>query len=132
MWLDSSEGYCLSYYGMIVPQVSAIASIERDSVANFGFFFLFPFTTSNREDMNRRQAEFCGCLLQEMKDIGMTLAVISGSDSLFELAGDYMGNYVTVRLTDERVPERRAADTFSVFMWSLTALPLPMTLPPFE
>lgn len=94
MWLDSSEGYCLSYYGMIVPQVSAIASIERDSVANFG-------TISNREDMNRRQAEFCGCLLQEMKDIGMTLAVISGSDSLFELAGDYMGNYVTVRLTDE-------------------------------
>ena len=43
MWLDSSEGYCLSYYGMIVPQVSAIASIERDSVANFGFFFLFPY-----------------------------------------------------------------------------------------
>ena len=101
MWLDSSEGYCLSYYGMIVPQVSAIASVERDSVANFGFFFLFPYTISNREDMNRRQAEFCGCLLQEMKDIGMTLAVISGSDSLFELAGDYMGNYVTVRLTDE-------------------------------
>lgn len=38
LWVDSSDGYRFSYYGLTVPDVSAMVSIERDSVANFGFF----------------------------------------------------------------------------------------------
>ena len=58
LWLDSADGYQLSYYGQRVPDVSAMAVIERDSVANFGFFFLFPYNVSTKEEMNRRQALF--------------------------------------------------------------------------
>ncbi len=102
LWVDSSDGYRFSYYGLTVPDVSAIASIERDSVVNFGFFFLFPYNAANRDEMNCRQAQFCGNLLQEMHDIGVSFSVIgSSSDSLFEICGDYKGNFIKVRLSEE-------------------------------
>ena len=104
LWLDSTDGYQFSYYGLTVPDVSALASIERDSVGNFGFFFLFPYSsTSTKEEMNLRQSQFCGSLLREMYDIGVSLDVITNPDSLFEVAGNYKGNFVEIRLMDEVV-----------------------------
>lgn len=101
LWIDSSDGYRFSYYGLTVPDVSAMASIERDSVTNFGFFFLFPYNAANRDEMNCRQAQFCGSLLQEMHDIGISFSVIVSPDSLFNICGDYKGNFIEVRLSEE-------------------------------
>ncbi len=101
LWVDSSDGYRFSYYGLTVPDVSAMASIERDSVANFGFFFLFPYNAANRDEMNCRQAQFCGSLLQEMHDIGVSFSVIVSPDSLFKICGDYKGNFIEVCLSEE-------------------------------
>lgn len=101
LWLDSSEGYQISYYGQTVPDVSAMATMERDSVAGYGFFFLFPYEVSSKEEMNARQAAFCGSLLQEMQDIGVVLGENQMADALFEVSGDYKGSTVDVRLIDE-------------------------------
>lgn len=101
LWVDSSDGYRFNYYGLMVPHVSAMASIEHDSVANFGFFFLFPYNDANRDEMNCRQAQFCGNLLQEMHDIGISFSVVVSSDSLFTICGDYKGNFIEVRLSEE-------------------------------
>lgn len=101
LWLDSADGYVLSYYGQTIPSVSALATIDNDSVANFGYFFLFPYDDLNHEEMNRRQALFCGCLLQEMQDLGASMGVNTLSDALFEASGDYNGNFVDFRLTEE-------------------------------
>lgn len=101
LWIDSSDGYRFSYYGLTVPYISAMVSIERDSVTNFGFFFLFPYNAANRDEMNCRQAQFCGSLLQEMYDLGISFSVIGSSDSLFEICGDYKGNFIKTRLSEE-------------------------------
>lgn len=102
LWIQSDDGYEVSYYGMRIPDVAAMASIERDSIADFAFFFLFPYTDATREEMNRRQASFSGSLLQEMQDIGALMAAEPGpEDSLFEATGEYAGNFVDLRLADE-------------------------------
>ncbi len=101
LWLDGSDGYQLNYYGQTIPDVSAMATIERDSVAGFGFFFLFPYETTTKDEMNARQAAFCGSLLQEMQDIGVVLDENQMADALFEVSGDYKGSMVDVRLIDE-------------------------------
>ncbi|MDE7438767.1 MAG: hypothetical protein K2M93_09820 [Muribaculaceae bacterium] len=101
LWLDSADGYHLNYYGQTIPGVSAMANVENDSVTNFGFFFLFPYNDVTREEMDRRQARFCGSLLQEMQDIGAVMGVNTASDALFEASGDYNGNFVDFRLLEE-------------------------------
>lgn len=101
LWLDAADGYQLNYYGQQIPDVSAMAVIERDSVDHFGFFFLFPYNLTTKEEMNKRQSQFCGSLLQEMQDIGVIMGVNPEADALFEAVGDYKGNYVDVRLMDE-------------------------------
>lgn len=102
MWLDSDGGYRFSYFGIIVPEVSAVALTEDGSVAGCGYFFLFPYNASTRDDANRQQALFCGNLLQEMSDIGMALsAALHSPEILFAVCGTYLGNSVEMRLSDE-------------------------------
>lgn len=101
LWLEKEDGYAVRYYGM-EPDVTAMARFDNDSVSDFGFFFLFPYEDGRREEANRRQAEFCGSLLQEMHDIGLVLGVNSMSDALFEAMGDYAGRFVEVRLIEEK------------------------------
>lgn len=103
LWLDSADGFHLNYYGQTIPSMSAMAAVEKDSVTNFGFFFLFPYNDLNREEINRQQALFCGSLLQEMQDIGAIIGVDTSADALFEACGDYNGNFVNVRLLDEQM-----------------------------
>lgn len=71
-WLDSADGYRLSYGGMI-PDVSALARIADGQVGDFAFFFIFPYSEGERDWANRRQAEFCGSLLQELSDCGLPM-----------------------------------------------------------
>lgn len=100
LWLEHDCGYSISYYGQ-TPDVTAMAEFENDCVKDFAFFFLFPYSGDDKECVNKRQAEFCGCLLQEMQDMGIDLGLNVSAEALFELAGMYAGNFVEVRLIDE-------------------------------
>ncbi len=73
LWLDSEDGYSLSYSAMR-PEVSAVACFEADSLTNYAYFFIFPYEGS-RQCANDRQAEFCGCLLQELADLGLQMGL---------------------------------------------------------
>lgn len=105
LWLDSADGYQLNYYGIVLTDVSAMATVESDSVSNFGYFFLFPYTSATKEEISDKQASFCGCLLQEMQDIGAMMGVNTVCDCLYEACGEYQGNFVDVRLSDETTDE---------------------------
>lgn len=103
LWLDPTDGYAVSYYGM-VPQVSAVAMYdEEDSehLAYFSYFFLFPYSNGSRENANYEQCAFCTSLLQEMEDIGMDMGGDSSSDALFEAVGNYGENNVNIRLVEQ-------------------------------
>ena len=111
LWLDSETGYGLDYYGM-TPDVSAMArfydpetadttNMATAKVNDFGFFFLFPYDNNDKESVNRNQADFCGALLTELKDMGVALGVNEASSDLFEVLGTYNGNNIDMRLFDE-------------------------------
>lgn len=106
LWLDSDSGYAINYYGM-QPEVTALASFGADdpddaSLTDFGYFFLFPYTSASKAEAVKAQADFCGNLLQEMADTGMDLGVNEASTDLFEVIGSYNGNDLDVRLLDDR------------------------------
>lgn len=107
LWLDTAEEYRLNYYGQELHCVSAMATIEGDSVANFGYFVIFPYNYTNKQETTASQAQFCGCLLQELHDLGAELDVATIPGSLFEVTGSYSANHIDLRLTDE------PADIFS-------------------
>lgn len=101
IWLDSADGYSLSYCG-IAPEMSAMASFgEDDSVEEFCYFFLFPYSESTKPEATRQQAGFTGSLLQEMLDFGCDPGVNTESDDLMEVCGVHDGDLVNVRLIDD-------------------------------
>ncbi|MDE7159728.1 MAG: hypothetical protein K2O24_02620 [Muribaculaceae bacterium] len=76
LWLDCEDGFELSYSDM-TPDVMAVACFESDSLTNYAYFFLFPYDEGSRDCVNMDQARFCGCLLQELHDMGLRM----GSDA---------------------------------------------------
>lgn len=104
LWLETSDGYGISYYGMR-PEVSAMARFGGETLSDFCFFFLFPYQEDSKRECTRRQADFCGSLLQEMHDIGIPMGRDSLSDDLFEASGSYKGNFVDVRLLEEQTAD---------------------------
>lgn len=100
LWLDPSDGYGICYSGM-QPDVSAMARFDRDSISDFGFFFLFPYQKADKHKTIEKQVLFCGSLLQEMHDMGAELGNDDSTDGLFDVSGDYNGNFVAVRLIDD-------------------------------
>lgn len=101
LWLESSDGYSVSYSGM-TPDVSARAAYgDDDHITDYGFFFLFPYDGGGRDQANAEQAQFSGTLLQEMLDMGLAMDVDPLSDALFEVSGDYQQDLVDVRLIEE-------------------------------
>lgn len=101
LWLESGNGYSISYYGM-TPEVSARAAFdEGNNVSDYGFFFLFPYSDGGREEANSRQAKFSGALLQEFLDMGLAMEVDTLSDAIYEVSGDYENDLVDVRLIEE-------------------------------
>lgn len=100
LWLDTRDGYLVSYDGMS-PEISAVADFEDGKVERFGYFFLFPYEAGQRRAANRHQCEFCSSLLQELKDMGLTIDEEQNDTALFELTTDYAGNSVEVKLMEE-------------------------------
>lgn len=103
LWLDPTDGYAVSYYGM-VPQVSAVAMYDGDDsdhLAYFSYFFLFPYANGSRDNANYEQCAFCTTLLQEMEDIGMDMGGATPTDALFEAIGNYGENTVNIRLVEQ-------------------------------
>lgn len=101
LWLETADGYGINFYGMS-PEVSARAGIGPDKeVTDYGFFFLFPYGSGEREQANSRQAAFSGALLQEFLDMGLAMEVDTLSDALYEVSGDYGTSLVDVRLIEE-------------------------------
>lgn len=102
LWLDSdSDSYSLCYAG-ITPDVSARAEYTGGELDNFGYFFLFPYSCEvTKAAANSRQCQFCGCLLQEMNDMGMDMGADPATDNIFDAVGMYAGNLVEVSLIDD-------------------------------
>lgn len=103
LWLDPTDGYAVSYYGM-VPQVSAVAMYgdNADELSNFSYFFLFPYSNGSRDNANYEQCAFCTSLLQEMEDMGMDMGCPTYTDALFEAIGNYGENLVNLRLVEQQ------------------------------
>ena len=104
LWLETSGGYGISYYGM-QPEVSAMARFGNETLIDFCFFFMFSYQEDSKVECTRRQADFCGSLLQEMHDIGIPMGRDSLSDDLFDVSGSYKGNFVNVRLMEEQTAD---------------------------
>ena len=103
LWLERDGGYGINYYGL-VPDVSAMARFENgdQSVSDFGYFFIFPYSEGAKSRSIREQTDFCSSLLQEMYDIGLPMDLNTATDDLFEAVGDYKGSLVDVRLLDDK------------------------------
>lgn len=100
LWLETSGGFVVDYSGM-QPEMAAMARYEDDSLNDFGFFFIFPYSEGDKDASTRSQVSFCGSLLQELYDLGADLDQNRLTDDLFEAIGEYDGNYVVVRLIDD-------------------------------
>ena len=85
-----------------LPDGSAMVRFGDSKVSDFGYFFLFPYASGDKRERIREQADFCGSLLQEMADIGLPMDLNTATDDLFEAVGDYKGNFVDVRLLEEK------------------------------
>ncbi len=106
LWLDSADGYGVNYRGM-QPEVSAMARYENGELSDYCFFFLFPMDEKDTRFGERsEQCEFCGSLLQEMHDMGMTAGADRLTDDLFNVIGEYEGNLVDVRLIGDAGSDR--------------------------
>lgn len=100
LWLDSADGYVVSYYGM-TPLLSAVAHFDNNGASDFCYFFLFPYAPGERHTADMAQCAFCGYLLQEMNDIGLIVGVPDVTDSIFEAFGSYADNALNLRLVEE-------------------------------
>lgn len=103
LWLDPTDGYAISYYGM-VPQVSAVAMFDSEDgeLSNFSYFFLFPYAAGSRENANYEQCAFCTSLLQEMEDLGMDMGTQQSDNALFQAVGNYGESLVNLRLVEQQ------------------------------
>ncbi|MDE6410572.1 MAG: hypothetical protein K2K81_10090 [Muribaculaceae bacterium] len=105
LWLDSTDGYAINYNGM-TPDVSALVRLENDSISDYGFFFLFPYSDIDKKYATADQADFSKTMLQEFEDMGLDLGANPYTNDLFEVTGDYTDNFVAMRLIDDPEGER--------------------------
>lgn len=105
LWLDSADGYAISYNGMS-PDVSALVRLQNDSISDYGFFFLFPYSAAEKGCATAEQVDFSKTMLQEFQDLGLDLGANPYTKDLFELNGDYTDNYIALRLIDDSEGER--------------------------
>ncbi len=105
LWLDSADGYCIDYNGM-TPDVSALVRIENDSISDYGFFFLFPYSEVAKKYVTTDQVDFSKTMLQEFEDLGLDLGANPYTSDLFEVSGEYTNNVVGMRLIDDTEGER--------------------------
>lgn len=111
-WLENNNGYKVQYAGL-TPEVSAVAIYDKDNkdhLATYCFFFLFPYAKGEREMAIDEQSDFCGCLLQEMHDMGLDIYTAENSDALVDAVTQYNQNLVEVRLIEEAISPSSQAD----------------------
>lgn len=100
LWVATDGGYQLDYCGMR-PEVTAMARFANDALTDYCFFFIFPYSDTAKDSVNKDQASFSGTLLQEIADRGADVGENIYSQDLYEVVGEYKGNLVDVRLMDE-------------------------------
>ncbi len=100
LWLDSADGYVVSYYGL-TPPISAVAHFDEGGASDFSYFFLFPYSAGERRNADSAQCVFCGYLLQEMNDLGLVVGVPDVTDSIFEVFGSYDDKWLNIRLVEQ-------------------------------
>lgn len=105
LWLDSADGYNIEYNGMS-PEVSALVRLENDSISDYGFFFLFPYSADDKENAGMDQTRFSLSMLEDFESLGVDLGANAYTSDLFEVNGDYADNYMAMRLIDDSEGER--------------------------
>lgn len=107
LWLDTADGYNITYNGM-TPDVAAAVHLVNDSISDYGFFFMFPYSDGEKDriEATNRQVAFSTSMLQEFEDMGMDLGANAYTKDLFEVSSDYSDNYVALRLIDDEEGER--------------------------
>lgn len=100
LWLESIGGYNIDFSGM-TPEVAAMARFNGNELTDYGYFFLFPYSMNHKEQANESQCRFCGTLLQELSGMNGDWGVNSMNKDLFEVIGEYEGNFVDLRLIDD-------------------------------
>lgn len=123
LWLNPDSGYSVSYYGM-TPEVYAVANFNENGASEYGYFFLFPYSGSDREWANSQQCVFCSSLLQEIYDLGLMVGIPDTTDSIFEAFGSYGTSQIAVSLNEQNahnlVPEASPEDGVFVVALSIT------------
>lgn len=104
MWLDSDDGFRISYYGM-TPKLAAVAYFNDDVVSSYSYYFLFPYSPGMRDCVNLEQSLFTGSLLHEMKDFGLLVGMPDAGDVMFEAMGSYCDRHIHVGLFEETYPD---------------------------
>ncbi|MDE7413154.1 MAG: hypothetical protein K2N05_05110 [Muribaculaceae bacterium] len=104
LWLDSADGYNINYKGM-TPDVSALVRLENDSISDYGFFFLFPYSEISKGDLDSK-TRFSSMMLEDFENIGVDMGANSYTSDLFEVNGDYSDNFMAMRLIDDKEGER--------------------------
>ena len=113
MWLDSTDGYSLTYCDM-TPEVSAVARFDdSDRVSEYCYFFLFPYDATNKHQTVTSQAGFTGTLLGEISDRCPGMGANPMTSDLFDATGEYEGNFINVRLIDDPTAKASAADALA-------------------
>lgn len=117
VWVDSDRGYNIRYSG-VTPDVSAAAGIaDNDSIAEYCYFFLFPYDSDSHCRERQAQARFCGSMLQELNDMqDVSAGVNTLSTDLFDVVADCGGRLVNLRLMDSRNPDRNSGRYILMFI----------------
>lgn len=140
MWLNADDGFAVSYEDM-TPEADAVACFaDSGTVSQYGYVFYFPYVAGRREEANREQSRFCGCLLQELSDSGYLMGsdnVTASPATLFVAYGLSPTVSFTVRL-DENVesetedimlpPGVIPKDRVGSFRLYLTVVPSPVSV----
>lgn len=99
LWLETADGFSINYSGM-QPEVAATADFDGDTLTGHTYFFIFP-TDESKCNCCSEQVAFCGCLLQEMYDLGADMTCCDQNFALFQAIGEYAGRSLDVRLLEE-------------------------------
>lgn len=119
-WIDGDDGFAVCYYGS-TPVATAMAIYdEEEKLSDYGYYFEFGFEEGAREAARCEQSVFCGCLLQELSDIGAEMSSEEENDSLFNVSGSCCGVSFRLRLIEENFG---AADDEGAFLLLMTVSP---------
>lgn len=120
LWIEGDDGFAVSYFGS-TPVATAMAIYdEEERLSDFGYYFEFGYEGGTRDAARCEQSDFCGCLLQELSDIGARMSCEEENDSLFNVSGSCYGVSFRLRLIEENFG---APDDEGAFLLLMTISP---------